>query len=137
MAHPPCALQAVGAVARAPVEVICAVPACRQLVAAAMDECLAVARAEGVGVDPGFTEQYLATASGSPAGTTVSTIRDVLGGRQSELPELSGAVAAHGGLAGVPTPTHSFCLAALAAMEARARGELEPYQMKGVELSKL
>jgi 2-dehydropantoate 2-reductase len=45
---------AVGAVARAPVEVLCKVEPCRQLVAAAIDEVLAVAQAEGVAVDLSF-----------------------------------------------------------------------------------
>ena len=83
------------------------------------------------------TEEYMATAADSPAGTTVSTIRDILGGNRSEISELSGAVIEHGKAVGVPTPTHSFCVSALSAMEGRARGQVEPYTMKGVDPAKL
>eukprot|EP01052_Picozoa_sp_SAG31_P018014 SAG31_NODE_1258_length_9078_cov_12.076512_3_plen_343_part_00 len=133
------AFGAVGAVARAyaPVEVLCAVEPCRKLVAAAMDEALQVATAEGVAVDLGFTDLYMDTAKSSPRGTTVSTIRDILGGNKSELFELSGAVVAHGTATGTPTPTQSFCVSALAAMEGKARGEVAKYTMKGVERARI
>ena len=98
----------VGALVRAPIDVMIETPQTLELVKAAMAEIVAVGLAKGVNIDPQFPATYLESAASSPAGTTVSTIRDVMNGKPSEVMELSGAVVRHGSDVGVATPIHSF-----------------------------
>lgn len=122
----------VGAAARAPIDVLISLPETRAIVEAAMKEIVSVAHARGVAVDANFPQQYLeTTATTSPAGTTVSTIRDVLNGSASEVLELSGAVVRHGQATNTPTPTHAILVGLLLPQERSHRGELE-YTLAGV-----
>ena len=127
----------VGAVSRAPIDVMIETPTTLAIVQAAMKEIVDVGCAKGVSIDRDFPAQYLAsTAASSPAGTTVSTIRDVLNGSPSEVMELSGAVVRHGRAVGVPTPTHDFLVGALSPQERSHRGE-RTFTMAGVVTNKL
>lgn len=113
----------IGAVTRAPLDVIYAEPETRALLSSAVDEVVAVGAAHGVRIEPSVVG---AIHRRQPApNSTFSTTRDVVSGRPSELHELSGAVVRLGRSATppVPTPTHSFVLAALVPQELLARGQ--------------
>lgn len=98
-----------------------AVPETRALLAAAMREVEALARARGVALPADAVDQALATVDSFPAEATASMQRDIMGGRRSELLEQTGSVVRLGRAAGVPTPVHEVLLACLLPQEGRAR----------------
>ena len=113
----------IGAVTRAPLDVISTEPETKAMLSAAMNEVVAVGAAYGVRIDPNIVSS-LHLRKPAP-NSTFSTTRDVVSGRPSELFELTGAVVRLGAGAQppVPTPTHHFVLAALVPQERLARSE--------------
>ncbi len=93
----------------------------RALLAAAMREVEALARARGIGLPADAVDQALATVDSFPAEATASMQRDIQDGRRSELLEQTGAVVRLGRAAGVATPVHEILLACLLPQEGRAR----------------
>jgi 2-dehydropantoate 2-reductase len=119
---------AVGAVSRAPIGAIRAVPETRALLSGAMQEVASLARARGVALPPGAAAAALARVDGVIADGTASMQRDLGAGRPSELLEQPGAVVRLGRAAGVAVPIHEALLAALLPQERAARGELPAFQ---------
>ncbi len=115
------ATSAVGAVTRATVGEIRALPETRALLASAMRENWSVARALGVPVRDETVEGCLAFLETLPAEGTASMQRDVVAGRPSELEAQAGAVVRFGRQSGTPTPVFDFLYAALLPQERRAR----------------
>jgi 2-dehydropantoate 2-reductase len=116
-------LGGVGAVARAPVGVIRAVPETRQMLTRCMQEILAVARAHQVPMaDTIVTDTMAFVDSLAPDGST-SLQRDIAEGKPSELEAWNGAVVRLGREAGVSTPLHEFIYDSLLPQELRARGQ--------------
>lgn len=114
----------VGAAADMPIGVLRSLPETRALIARAMREIEAVARARGVALAPDRVERSLAGGDAlSPEGTT-SMHRDLLAGRPSELEAWTGAVVRLGAAAGVPTPIHDVLYRVLLPRELAARGRL-------------
>lgn len=98
---------------RQPVGVIRAEPRARAFLAALFGEAVAVGRARGVHLDPGYAQERLAFADTLPAAMTSSMHGDLERGNRLELPWLQGAVVDMGRAANVPTPANEFVLAAL------------------------
>lgn len=117
------AISGVGAVTRAPVGDFRAVPETRQMLEAAIQEVVAVARARGINLPPDAAERTLAIIDGLAPTVTASMQRDIMEGRPSELGAQNGAVVRMGLEVGVPTPTHAFIYASLLPQELKARGE--------------
>ena len=116
-------LGGVGAVARAPVGVIRAVPETRQMLTRCMQEILAVARARQVPLADTIVADTMAFVDSlAPDGST-SLQRDIAEGKPSELEAWNGAVVRLGREAGVSTPLHEFIYHSLLPQELRARGE--------------
>jgi 2-dehydropantoate 2-reductase len=115
------AVSGVGAVTRTPAGTMRAVPETRDLLAAAMREVEAVARARGVALAPDVVERTLAFVDGLPEGATASMQRDIMEGRPSELEAQNGAVVRLGRELSVPTPVHEMLYAALKPQEIEAR----------------
>jgi len=113
-----------GAVTRAPIGIVRAVPATRALLEAAMEEIRAVALARGVGLPDDVVSRTMAFVDTLPAAGTASLQRDLAAGRPSELEWWSGAVARLGAEAGVATPIHAFVYWSMLPTELRARGRL-------------
>ncbi len=118
-------LSGVGAVTRAPVGVVRSVPEARQLLAEAMHEVLAVARARDIVLSEEAVDRTMAFIDGLPPGVTASMQRDILAGQPSELAWQNGAVVRLGQEVRVPTPIHSFIYRSLWPLELRARGEVQ------------
>ena len=114
----------VGAVTRMPVGVVRRVPETRALLAAAMDEVEAVARARGIGVRADIVARTLGYIDGLPETTTASMQRDIMEGRPSELEQQNGAMARLGRQLGVPVPVHECLYRSLLPAELKARGQL-------------
>jgi 2-dehydropantoate 2-reductase len=115
----------VGAVARAPIGVIRALPGTRGLIERAMHEIHAVGRTRGIRVADDAVTRALAYIDTLPPAGTASLQRDLAAGRPSELEALIGVVVRHGAAAGVATPVHAFLHDALLPGELRARGQLQ------------
>lgn len=118
------AMSGVGAVTRAPMDVVRTLTPTRRLLEAAMRETLAVARARGVALDEEAVASALGFVDALPEGATASMQRDIIEGRPSELEAQNGAVVRLGEAAGVDTPVNRFLYQALLPQEQRARGEI-------------
>jgi 2-dehydropantoate 2-reductase len=115
----------VGAVARAPIGVIRALPGTRSLIERAMHEIHAVARARGVRMAEDTVARALTYIDTLPPAGTASLQRDLAAGRPSELEALIGVVVRLGAAQGVATPVHTFLHDTLLPGELRARGQLQ------------
>ncbi|MBP8535229.1 ketopantoate reductase family protein [Streptomyces sp. MK37H] len=89
---------------RQPIGVVRGNPGSRDLLRDVMHEVVAVGRAKGVDLDPGFADDRLAFCDTLPATMTSSMHNDLLRGNRLELSWLSGAVAELGAELGVATP---------------------------------
>ena len=111
----------VGAVTRAPAEVMRGMPETRNLLESAMGEIYQLAQAKGVSLRDDAVARSLAFLDGMPPDATASMQRDIMEGRPSELESQNGAVVRLGEASGVPTPVHEFIYHALLPMETLAR----------------
>jgi len=107
------ALSGLTALTRKPIGEVRANPATRSLLLEALREAVAVARAEGAGLDDAFAQKQLETIDSLPAGMLSSMAQDLLRGRRLELPWLSGAVVRRAGKHGLRVPAHQAIHAAL------------------------
>jgi 2-dehydropantoate 2-reductase len=109
---------AVAALARAPLGELLDSPG-RGLIERLLDEGIAVARAAGIEIEPGFREHaLLAMAAGR--GHLPSMAQDVLAGRPTEVEQLNEQIRRRGRELGVPTPTHEAVLDLLRIFDWRA-----------------
>jgi 2-dehydropantoate 2-reductase len=115
----------VGAVTRAPVGVIRALPETRRMIESCMREILAVARARQVALADESIERTLAFIDSLIPGGTTSLQRDIAAGKPSELDAWNGAVVRLGLEAGVPTPVNEIIYHSLLPSELRARGKVQ------------
>jgi len=107
------ALSGLTALTRKSIGEVRANPATRSLLLEALREAVAVARAEGAGLDDAFAQKLLQTIDSLPAGMLSSMAQDLLRGRRLELPWLSGAVVRRAEKHGLRVPAHQAIQAAL------------------------
>lgn len=126
-----CAGNAISALAGATYGVIAANEEARQVIAAVVQETLAVARASGIrpaGLDD--PEAAMAGAlkllSQQMAGAMSSTAQDLARGKQTEIESLNGYVARRGAALGVPTPVNHTLYALVKLAESRLQAEAVP-----------
>lgn len=105
--------------ARAPIGPVRDAPYGRELLARAVREVLALARARSVALAGGEDAKILAFIETLGAGMKPSFLLDLEAGGPNELDDLSGAVARLGREAGVETPVHDTAAAALGAVRPR------------------
>ncbi|MFN2460254.1 MAG: ketopantoate reductase family protein [Candidatus Velthaea sp.] len=89
-------------------------PGARRILADAMREAVAVARAEGVMLPEDFADERLRFIDGLPPDMDSSLHVDLQRGHRLELPWLAGAVARRDAERGVPTPVNAIIRDALA-----------------------
>lgn len=114
---------ALGALTRAPIGELRAIPETRELMLQALREICAVAAGQGVALPADSAARALAFADTLPRDGTTSLQRDVMAGRPSELEAQVGAVVRLGDAAQVDVPLHRTIYAALLPQERRARGQ--------------
>lgn len=107
------ALSGLTALTRKPIGAVREHAATRALLHEALRETSAVARAEGVAIDPAFADRQLQMIDGLAPTMLASMAHDLLRGRPLELEWLSGAVVSRGEKLGIPTPAHRAVYAAL------------------------
>lgn len=101
------------AVTRQSIGTVLGDPHMRAIFVAALDEAIAVGRAEGVKLEPDLASRLLGFAEALPPDMKASMASDLEAGRRLELPWLSGRVSALGRELGVPTPVNDTIHAAL------------------------
>ena len=111
----------VSALARSPMGVLRDDPELTGIVAAALDEAIAVGRARGVPIPPSIVEETARLVTTFPYESKSSMLEDLENGRRLELPWLSGAVVRMGRQCSVPTPVHTVITAALGPFAAGTR----------------
>jgi len=112
---------AVGAATRKPAGAWRHVKETRELLVAAMQEVVDLARARGVNLPGDAVDRTLAFTDKLQDDATASMQRDLLEGRPSELEAQTGAIVRLGREGGVPTPANAFLYAALLPAERVAR----------------
>jgi 2-dehydropantoate 2-reductase len=110
-------LSGLTALTRQPIGVVRAHASTRALLARAMEEAAALARAEGITLPADFAERQLQFVDGLPALMKASMLHDLEAGRALELPWLAAAVVRRSARAGLAAPTNQFIAAALAPYE--------------------
>ena len=113
----------IGAVTRAPADVIRSLTETRRMLEKGMLEILEVARSHKVSLPEGIVEKSMRLVDSLAPGSTASLQRDIAAGKPSELEAWNGAVVRLGQATGVPTPLHEFIYHSLLPSELRARGE--------------
>ena len=107
------AMAAACGLARRPIGPVRATPLGRRLIARAVDETVAVARARGVALEADTGARVRAQIDGLPADTKPSFLLDLERGGPTELDVLSGAIARFATEAGLDAPVHETAAAAL------------------------
>lgn len=115
------AFSGLGAVTRVPAGAMRSLEGTRALLARAMREIEAVARARGVDLAEEVVEKTMAFVDNLPEEATASMQRDIIAGVPSELETQNGAVARLGSAAGVPVPVNDFIYHCLLPQELAAR----------------
>jgi 2-dehydropantoate 2-reductase len=115
----------VGAVTRATLGGMRAIPETRELIERAIGEALLVGRARGVGLGDECLQAALNVLDTVPADGTTSMQRDIADGRPSELEAQTGAIVRLGAERGVATPVNDVLYRCLLPLERRARGEID------------
>jgi 2-dehydropantoate 2-reductase len=95
-------------VTRSPMGVVRDNPATFEMMIAAIQEVITLARARGVNLPGDIMDSTLGMIKTFPAASKSSMLEDIERGRRLELPWLSGAVVRLGQESGVPTPIHQF-----------------------------
>jgi 2-dehydropantoate 2-reductase len=115
-----CAFNAVSALGDAHYGRMAANAAIRGVMEAAIHECIAVARAEGVALDAQAMIGAAWELAAAMAGQFSSTAQDVRRGRRTEIDALNGVVAERGAACGIATPVNRTLHALVKLRETRA-----------------
>ena len=115
----------IGAVTRAPIGVIRALPQTRRMLERSMNEILRVARGHHICLAEDIAATTLNFIDTLPPGGTTSMQRDIAEGRPSEIEAWNGAVVRLGEQAGIDVPLNKFIYDSLVPLEKKARGELQ------------
>merc|ERR1712091_771966 len=134
-----CVVGPITAVTRAPMDVCFDTPETKEMLLAAALEVARVGEAHGCKISgDADLEEYIIrkyealenTFKRNP-GTTVSTTRDILTGKPSELDALTGGILHLAARNGVPTPVNKIIYAILRPQERRARQDVN-YTLVGI-----
>jgi 2-dehydropantoate 2-reductase len=115
------AVSGLGAVTRTPFGGFRSQKGTRQMLIDALQECFAVALAQGVPLPDDSVASTLAFIDSLPSATTASMQRDILEGQPSELESQNGAIVRMGKLHHIPTPVNSFIYHSLLPQESLSR----------------
>ncbi len=105
--------------ARAPIGAVRDAPLGREVLARAVEEIVAVARALGVPLGDDEARRTVRAIDDIPPAMRPSLLLDLERGGPTEIDVLSGAIARLGRERGIPTPTHDVAVAALSAAVAQ------------------
>ena len=101
-----CAYNAISALGRARYQRLAATEPSRTLMRQVVLELLAVAKADGVGIDPDIVMRQVMDLAGGMPEAISSTGQDILAGRPTEVDDLNGYVVRRGQALGINTPVN-------------------------------
>ena len=107
--------------------VLALVPECETLLAEAVAEAVAVARALHIDLPAGRQVDRVKQVCGLTAANRASMLQDVLRGAPTEIDAINGAIAAKGQELGIPTPVNQLLTRLIKALEATASHRIEPF----------
>ena len=117
-------INALTALLRVPNGVLAQTPECDLLMARAVAEAVAVARALGIGLDGERQLERVREVCLRTADNRASMLQDILRGRPTEIDAINGAVVARGRAAGVDTPVNLLLTQLVQALEATVADRL-------------
>lgn len=115
-----CAWNALSAIAQIPYGRLFASPGIATVMRDAVDECLAVARADGVEI-PGDVWANICQIAASMPAQRSSTAQDLARGKPSEIDHLNGYIVRRGEALGIATPVNRTLHALVRLLETQAR----------------
>ena len=115
------AVSAFGSLTRLPMGEYRSVPETRSLLTGIMREVEALARAQGIALDPDVVEKSLAFMDNAGPHIKPSMQLDVESRRRTELESMVGVIGRKGRELGVPTPVADFVYGSLLPVELKAR----------------
>jgi 2-dehydropantoate 2-reductase len=113
-------INALTALLRVPNGALAEIPECASLMAQAVAEAVAVARALGVRLPDDAPLEKVRQVCAMTAGNRSSMLQDTLMGRPTEIDVINGAVVRKGAETGVPTPVNALLTQLVKALEATA-----------------
>jgi 2-dehydropantoate 2-reductase len=117
------AVSAIGSLTRLPMGDYRAVPETRSLLSGIMQEVEALARAQGIPLDPDVVQKSLEFMDHAAPHIKPSMQLDVESGRRTELESMVGVIGRKGRQLGIPTPLADFLYSSLLPVELHARNE--------------
>ena len=120
------AASSIGSLTRLPMGDYRALPQSRSLLSSIMQEVEALARAQGIPLDPDVVQKSLEFTDNAAPHIRPSMQLDVESGRRTELESMVGVIGRKGRELGVPTPIADFVYASLLPVELKARNEYAP-----------
>ena len=117
------AVSSIGSLTRLPMGEYRAVPQSRSLLTRIMQEVEALARAQGILLDPDVVQQSLEFVDSSGPHIKPSMQLDVETGNRTELESMVGVIGRKGRELGIPTPAADFVYSSLLPVELKARNE--------------
>jgi 2-dehydropantoate 2-reductase len=117
------AASAFGSLTRLPMGEYRSIPETRSLLTSLMREVEALARAQGISLEPDVVEKSLEFVDDAAPHIKPSMQLDVESGHQTELESMVGVIGRRGRELGVPTPVADFVYGALLPVELKARAE--------------
>lgn len=113
-------INALTALLRVPNGTLAEIPECASLMAQAVAEAVAVARALGVRLPDDTPLEKVRQVCAMTAGNRSSMLQDTLMGRPTEIDVINGAVVRKGAETGIPTPVNALLTQLVKALEATA-----------------
>lgn len=120
-------INALTALVRVPNGVLAQVPACEALMAEAVAEAVAVARALRIDLPYDGQEERVRQVCALTAANRASMLQDILRGVPTEIDAINGAIVAKGREVGVPTPVNLLLTRLIKALEATVSHRIEPF----------
>ena len=117
------AVSAFGSLTRLPMGDYRSVPETRSLLSGIMREVEALARAQGIPLDPDVVQKSLEFMDHTAPHIKPSMQLDVESGRRTELESMVGVIGRKGRQLGIPTPVADFLYSSLLPVELKARNE--------------
>jgi 2-dehydropantoate 2-reductase len=111
---------------RVPNGTLAQIPECESIMAQAVAEAVAVARAMGIELPNETPLDRVKQVCAMTSGNQSSMLQDILKGRPSEIDVINGAVVREGAQNGVPTPVNQMLTQLIKALEATAPHRLPP-----------
>lgn len=118
------AMSGLGSITRSPAGVFRSLAGTRRILECLVSETEQVGRAQGINLPPDIAARTLSIIDNLPYETHASMVRDIMGGKPSELEAQNGAVVRMGVQSGVATPCNKWIYDCLLPQELIARGEL-------------